>query len=215
VNGTKEKILDTAERLFSEHGYAATSLRSIIAAAGVNLAAVHYHFRSKESLLGAVITRRIEPVNRQRLAMLEECERAAGDQPPELEKIIEAFLAPPVAMLRDNPAAGPVFAKLLGRMLAEGDLLPHILGGHMDVVFQRFAAALRRALPDLPEAELLWRIHFTLGVMAHTLRGSPELANLTGGRFNPCPNQAVLERMVAFLSAGFRSPKGCIDESLA
>ena len=75
---TKERILETAERLFAEKGYGAVSLRSIIAAAEVNLAAVHYHFHSKEALLDAVLQRRIEPVNRERLALLEEYERAAG-----------------------------------------------------------------------------------------------------------------------------------------
>ena len=195
---TKDKILDTAERLFAQRGYAATSLRSIILEAGVNLAAVHYHFRSKDSLLAAVIARRIEPVNRRRLEMLDQCERAAGDGPADLEKVVEAFLAPTVGL-------DPNFVKLLGRMLAESDLLPAVIRDQMAVIFQRFASALRRALPDLTEQDLLWRIHFTIGVLAHTLRGAPELAAFTEGRFNPCVDAVVVKNMVAFLSAGFRS----------
>ena len=71
MTDTKEKILDTAERLIGEQGYAATSLRQIIAEAGVNLAAVHYHFGSKEDLLDAVVVRKAGPVNEARLARLD------------------------------------------------------------------------------------------------------------------------------------------------
>ena len=74
MSATKEKILDTAERLFAEQGIGATSLRQIIGVAGVNLAAVHYHFGSKEALLEAVFARRIERVNRERLEMLDRVE---------------------------------------------------------------------------------------------------------------------------------------------
>src|SRR6266849_7254792 len=75
---TKQRILDSAERLFAENGFDSTSLRTIIADAQVNLAAIHYHFHSKEALLDAVILRRLEPINRHRLEMLDTCERAAG-----------------------------------------------------------------------------------------------------------------------------------------
>jgi AcrR family transcriptional regulator len=103
---TKERILDTAERLFAEHGYAATSLRSIIAEAGVNLAAVHYHFHSKEALLEAVILRRSKPANAERLALLGEFEKQAGEKPVPLESVIEAFVAPTFRMSRDPQSGG-------------------------------------------------------------------------------------------------------------
>src|SRR5690348_4560435 len=116
---TKERILDTAERLFAARGYGATSLRSIIAAAQVNLAAVHYHFRTKEALLDAVLKRRLEPVNRERIALLDECEHAAGDGPPRLECVLAALIAPPLRLARDP--AYTDFVKLMGRVVADGD----------------------------------------------------------------------------------------------
>src|SRR2546428_8870540 len=91
---TKQRILDTAERLFSQNGVATTSLRQIIAEADVNLAAIHYHFRSKDALLDAVLVRRLEPVNRERLSRLNTCEQAPG--PPGLECVLRAFIAPAV-----------------------------------------------------------------------------------------------------------------------
>src|SRR5579862_23044 len=92
---TKHRILDSAERLFADRGFEGTSLRAIIADAKVNLAAIHYHYHSKEALLDAVILRRLEPINRQRLALLDDCERAALRGHPSLESVLEAFLAPP------------------------------------------------------------------------------------------------------------------------
>jgi AcrR family transcriptional regulator len=94
AGSTQERILDTAERMFADEGYAATSVRKITAKAEVNLAAVHYHFRSKEALLEAVILRRAEPANRERLALLNACELEAGTGQPSLEGVLRAFLKP-------------------------------------------------------------------------------------------------------------------------
>ena len=92
---TKERILDVAERLFADFGFPVTSLRDITHEAGVNLAAVNYHFGSKQALLAAVLERRVRPINDRRLALLDELEKAAGSTSPELEDILRAFLGPP------------------------------------------------------------------------------------------------------------------------
>src|SRR5215831_1778832 len=91
---TKERILNAAERLFSRHGIEATSLRTITAEAGVNLAAVNYHFQSKDALVRSVVARRVGPVNERRLALLDGYEAAAGDGPLALEQVLDAFLRP-------------------------------------------------------------------------------------------------------------------------
>jgi AcrR family transcriptional regulator len=206
VNHTKERILDTAERLFAEHGYAATSLRGIIAEAGVNLAAVHYHFHSKEALLEAVILRRSVPANQERLALLVRFEQEARPNPPSLEKVIEAFVAPTLHMSRDPQSGGMVFMRLLGRLHAEDDLLPRILTSQFGDVFQRFGAALRAALPDLPKAELLWRLNLAVGALAQGLRGGSQDSESLSDLSLSFDSETGLERLVAFLSAGFRAP---------
>src|SRR5438477_6653609 len=95
---TKQRILDVAEQMFAEHGFAGASLRQIIGEAGVNLAAVHYHFRSKESLLESVIVRRMAPLNEERLSLLEQVERAAPRGRPTVEDLLNAFLGPPLRL---------------------------------------------------------------------------------------------------------------------
>src|ERR1700679_4226471 len=104
---TKTRILDAAEKLFGEKGFDATSLRDITTEAEVNLAAVNYHFQSKDTLIDAVISRRVEPVNQSRLQMLEE----AGSDPT-VEQILIAFLSPIVTQ------DVSVIAPLMGRILA-------------------------------------------------------------------------------------------------
>src|SRR5208337_3192368 len=122
---TQDKILDTAERLFGGQGYAGTSLRQIIAAAGVNLAAVHYHFGSKEELLDHLIARKVAPVNAERLALLDCYEAQSGAAAVPVEKLLEAFLEPPIARIKKDPD----FAKLMGRLYGEG-LMPDIAERH-------------------------------------------------------------------------------------
>jgi AcrR family transcriptional regulator len=191
---TKERILDMAERLFAERGYGATSLRSIIGAAEVNLAAVHYHFRSKEALLDAVLKRRIEPLTRERMALLDEYEQAAGDASPSIEAILTALIEPPIRLSRDPAFA--TFVKLMGRIYADGDTV--VIRRHFGVTADRFMAAMNRALPALPIEELRWRGYFAIAILAHTLLGATEIVGAAG--------EATTERLVTFISAGFRAP---------
>src|SRR6185503_15006764 len=101
---TKTRILDAAEELFTRHGFEATSLRSLTAAAGVNLAAVNYHFGSKEVLFQAVLTRRLDPMNQERIELLEALEREGGARPPSCEKVLFAMLIPALRLARDEEA---------------------------------------------------------------------------------------------------------------
>jgi AcrR family transcriptional regulator len=203
---TRERILDTAERLFAEQGYSGTSLRTIIAAAQVNLAAVHYYFRSKEALLEAVFLRRAEPANRERLELLERCELEAGNAAPELEKVIEAFVVPAFQTAYDPARGGPVFQSLMGRLYAEGDTLPRIVGTHFLPLLSRFASALARALPDLPPDELFWRVHFAMGATAQALRGTKDWEIFGGPKREGSDSELIRQRLVIFLGAAFRAP---------
>src|SRR5207244_9844094 len=91
-----------AEQLFMEHGFEATSLRQLTTAASVNLAAVNYHFGSKEELFQAVLTRRLDPMNQERIELLEKVERDAGGRPLSCEKILFAMLIPALRLARDE-----------------------------------------------------------------------------------------------------------------
>src|ERR1043165_10017836 len=91
---TRVELLDAAERLFSQNGVEGTSVRDIIKAAGANLGAINYHFGTKDRLALEVFARRLEPVNRERIARLNTLEAAAGRKKLKLEQILDAMIRP-------------------------------------------------------------------------------------------------------------------------
>jgi AcrR family transcriptional regulator len=201
---TKTRLLDTAERLFAQHGIEATSLRIITSEAGVNLAAVNYHFQSKEALMHAVIARRLNPINEQRLAMLDAFEAEAGDGPVPLEQVLDALLRPIFEMLS---GPGKEFGPMMSRIFTESsDLAGKIFQKHLAHVLARFFPALERAVPHLPRTELLWRMQFMLGAVAHTIGGARVLQVLSGGKCYSSDVEGTLQRLESFLLAGFRAP---------
>src|SRR5579872_2927732 len=196
---TKDKILDIAERLFGEQGYESTSLRHVIFEAGVNLAAVHYHFGSKEELLDAVVLRGAGPLNDERIALLERYERESAPAPAPVDQVIRAILLPTFRMKERNPQ----FVKLMGQLHGEG-LMPTMVKKHFRPLVERFMAAVRRALPDLPPDELFWRVQFMFGAMAQVLRG-PHLFPTPDG-YVESGTEEMVERLVGFMAAGFHAP---------
>jgi AcrR family transcriptional regulator len=202
---TQGKILDTAEHLFGEQGYAATSLRHIIAEAGVNLAAIHYHFGSKEELLDQLVMRKAGPVNEERLALLDHYEAEAGAMPVPVDKILRAFLEPPLLRIDKSPD----FAKLMGRLYSEG-LMPAIAEKHFHTIKIRFLAAFGRALP-LSEPELALRLQFVVGAMAHTMLFV--LQTKLPGQQLSTDGAVLLRELMAFAAGGLCAPAQLLENT--
>jgi len=204
LSDTKTRLLRTAERMFAEQGYTGVSLRQLTAAAGVNLAAVNYHFGSKEGLLAAIFESRCRPMNDERLARLEACGEAPGR--PLLEQIIAAFIAPALASTGES-AGGATFTRLRAVLSVEhNELARELIAKHFDAASTRFVAALARALPHLGRAEVFWRFHFLLGSLYYTMINPGRIEHLSGGLCDAGDADAVLTQMVPFLAAGFRAP---------
>jgi AcrR family transcriptional regulator len=201
---TKDRILNTAEHLFARDGFDATSLRAITAEAGVNLAAVNYHFQSKEALVQAVIGRRMGPVNARRVALLDAYEADAGGAPVPLEKIMDAFLRPLLEIVGTHARE---FAPLVGRIYTEpGDFTERLFKDQFQALALRFIPAFQRALPDLPLTELYWRLHFSIGAMAHTMGAASMLRIFSRGLCDPSDADGTLARMETFVLAGLSAP---------
>jgi len=193
---TKSRILDTAEKLFGMNGFDATSLRDITTAADVNLAAINYHFQTKDSLIDAIVARRIEPVNKKRFELLD----AAGSN-PSVEQILTAFMAPIMQVKVD------AVVPLIGRILSNPEVfVERVFHKHLAPVSQRFVEALSKALPDLPPSEILWRLHFAVGVMTHTMLWGRIYPKITNGVCDISDREALVDRAVRFVAAGFRAP---------
>ena len=208
MKDTKQDILDAAERLFAARGPHATSLRQVIGSAKVNLAAVHYHFGSKASLLQAVMARRLVPLNAERLVLLEEQERIYGRRIVPLIDVLTCLVAPALRLSRNPKTGGAVFMRLLGRCFMEPDpKIQEMLDRQLHEVASRFIPALQRALPKLPEEDFFWRIHFLVGAMAHTMADAERLRDFSGGICDPDDTEVMIDQLVVFLSAGFNAKR--------
>jgi len=203
---TKTRILDAAELLFMEHGYEATSLRQLTAAAGVNLASVNYHFGSKDVLFQAVLTRRLDPMNQERIALLEKLERDAGGKPLPCEKILFAMLIPALKLARDEKRGGKHFLKVLGRAYADpAPFIRQFLSAQYAEMIARFKEAFLQALPHLSRQELTWRLHFVMGALSYTLAGTDALKMLSQVASTD-NEELMLQRLAPFLVAGLKAP---------
>lgn len=202
---TREKILDAAEQLIAENGIGSTSLRHIIAAAEVNLAAVHYHFGSKQALVEEVYARHIQPVNRERLGRLEALQIAAKGEPLQLEALLEAFLCPIVLMESENLERKQLVKKLFGRIHAESGEIREVILGQFRELLDHFIPAFRKALPHLPPREVIWRFQFMMGSMFMTMIAPPEFSKFTQMAENSNDTRLLLKSLIAFTAAGFRA----------
>jgi AcrR family transcriptional regulator len=206
-NDTRERILDAAEALFTRHGFEATTLRMITSAAHVNLAAVNYHFGSKEGLIQEVFRRRLGWLNQERLRALNELEVAAGGAPLKPSQILDAFFGVTLRIAADTRHGGHTFMRLLGRTYTEPSaFIRSFLATEYADVLERFKTALFRALPDVPREEIIWRLHFMLGAVSYAMTGTDALQLVTGIEAEDENPAALVPRLMSFLIGGLRAP---------
>ena len=197
---TRQRILDAAEALFAAQGVASTSLRAIIAAAGVNSAAIHYHFGSKEALIGAFFARRIQPINDARLERLDALE-ASGTL--DHESLLRAFLEPLLGDREPGTSMGWTAGGALARLLIEEpESFRELAQSHIANVRGRFAGALANTTPGLGVEEATERIQYAMGAMLHAF-ARPNAARESTER-NDVHDR--MDRLITFLAAGFASP---------
>ncbi len=205
---TRLRILEAAEALFVEHGLEATSMRMITSAAGVNLAAVNYHFGTKDSLIQEVFRRRIAELNRLRLLALDEVQAAARDQGGEVRpsQVLTAFFRPVLEMASDAEHGGHNFMRLLGRTYTEPNaFVRQFLAEEYAETLDRFMAALYASLPGVPREEILWRFHFMMGATSYAIAGTDAL-QLFAGAFDDADPSRLMPRLMSFLLGGLRAP---------
>ena len=208
---TRERILDAAERLFMAHGYDGTSMRQITGEAGVNLAAVNYHFGSKEALIQEVFRRRLNWLNEERMRALDELEATADGQPLKPSQIVDAFFGTMIRMAEDEERGGVIFLRLLGRTLTEpSDFIRAFLAHEYKTVVERYKEALFRSLPGVPKAEIVWRFHFMLGATSYAIAGTDALRLVTDWGIEAEDSEdrldRLLPRLISFLIGGLRAP---------
>ncbi len=203
---TREKILETAERLFAERGFEATSLRHITTEAGVNLAAVNYHFGSKEGLLREVLKNRIVPMNESRQILLEKSRFQSQDGVVSLERIYEAFLRPFFNIGAPGGDSNGLFLRMLGRISSEKPgFMKGLYQEHFKEIQELFVAAIGEAQPELSREEIHWKFHFALSLMLGSMIQRQRLKFSSNGYCDPDDIEGLIQHLIEFICAGFRS----------
>ncbi|MDD5176486.1 MAG: TetR family transcriptional regulator [Sterolibacterium sp.] len=204
---TRLRILDASESLFVEHGFETTSLRQITGKAKVNLAAVNYHFGSKEALIQEVFRRRLGRLNDQRLKELDRLEAEAAGAPLKPSQILEAFFGVALKMAADKQGGGSAFMRLLGRTYTEpAEFIRSFLAEKDAAVVDRFKDALLKSLPEVPCEEIFWRFHFMLGAMSYAISGADALNIVARGSIDDSDSEVLYTRLMSFLLGGLRAP---------
>lgn len=202
---TRDRILDSAEKLFAHRGFHGVSIREITRAAGVDVALANYHFGPKKNLLAAVLERRAQLLNDERLHMLAAAKQRAAPAPASADAIINAFTYP----LNNKSARGGPGWKSYFALVAQINNSPEwggvMMSQYFDHVVHVFIDALREVYPDCSVRELYWAYHFLSGALTLTFAETRRVDNLSGGLCKSTDLDAVHERLVPFCTAGFQA----------
>lgn len=202
AEATRERIMDTADRLFGIHGFQGTSLRALTREAGVNLAAVHYHFGSKQELLRATLSRHVDAINTRRLELLDALEAAhpGGDVP--VEDILHALIRPAFEFTHASPENTEVIRRMSSLLHSESvEVLRPLVEEVFGEIAARFSRALVRAVPHLDERLARLRLGFAIGCMLSQIDGrGPSMPG--SDEFEDAER---VEQLVTFVAAGLRA----------
>ncbi len=198
---TKDRILGAAEELFAQYGFAGTSLRQVTGRADVNIAAVNYHFGSKENLVNEVFRRRMDVMSAQRLSQLRAAQTA---HPGQLEPVLAAFVEPALAMAQDKQGGG-AFIRVIARAYAEkNDGLRKFLSDQYGHVQRDFAKAISGCVPALSKEELYWRLDFLAGALTYAMADFG-LIKRPAGVGEAAHRQRAAQELIRFAAAGIQS----------
>ena len=204
-NKTATRLLDVAEALFSEHGYALTTVRDIAAKSKVNQALINYHFKNKRGLFNAVFERRATVLLKERADLLRAAKIKAKKKPIPLKELIYAFVYPPLRMASEDKG-GRSFVKLQARLHNEPKEIESALRAKLyDKVSLLFIGELKRTLPKLSESSICWRLIFVMGLYLYVASNTGRLEVISKGRAKGGNLKQALPEILNFCEQGFLS----------
>jgi AcrR family transcriptional regulator len=193
---TRSAILAAAERLYADRGFGDVTLRDIVAEANVNLAAVNYHFGSKDELIAELFVTRSLATNRERLNELKAAEEKGGGRAA-IDAILHALVGPTLRGCLGPDREGSTAARFMIRASIESvPPIRRIKNREVDHL-RKFVAAMRRAMPGRDDADLYWGLHFALAMSHHTIREKERLTKLSEGQCDLNDVQAIVDRVVS------------------
>jgi len=204
-NKTATRLLDVAETLFSEYGYALTTVRDIAAKSKVNQALINYHFKNKRGLFNAVFERRATVLLQERVDLLRAAKIKAKKKPIPLKELIYAFVYPPLRMASEDKG-GRSFVKLQARLHNEPKEIESALRAKLyDKVSLLFIDELKRTLPRLSVSSICWRLIFVMGLYLYVASNTGRLEVISKGKAKGGNLKQALPEILNFCEQGFLS----------
>lgn len=201
-NETRERILNTAQRLFAEKGFDKVNLRELTKEAGTHLAAVNYYFGSKDKLLTALVQRAAKLIYKQRMTLLENARTTQGSTKEKVEQILRALLIP-VILIAHDPDSDFMYSTLIARTMSDGpDELVNVMEKQTSHLTP-FVEELQKTLPNISAEDIFWRLHFLLNIEHATHTELGRLKHLSGGICDTSNKEAILDRIIRFSLPGF------------
>lgn len=201
---TRQRIMSSAELLFADNGYEGTSLRGIMAHAGVSISLINYHFGTKEGLLRAIFEAKTEEITQQRLKWIEAA--AESSTAPQLDEMLRGYFLPSFRNTLGRGSRPNHFMRLVGRIGSDRSEIARDMMREFFDGFQRtFIDALKIALPDCPEEDLYWRLHCLLCILTHTINNPRRIYELSNGRCDFRNVDEAFERLLPFMIGGLRA----------
>jgi AcrR family transcriptional regulator len=203
---TRQKIIDAAAGVFAEKGVEIASLREIMIAAGVNIAAVNYYFGSKADLLSVIIAERTEDLNNHRVALLDAAKRR-NNGPPSIEDWLHALIGPFVEVTLSTDPGWRNYLRILNWLtITREEEYRQVVAETYNMLRHAFLDALTEILPNLSDEEVAWRFHSVIAVLRSALADRERIAVVSGGAVDPDDFPRIMNMLVPFLAAGLRLP---------
>lgn len=199
----RDLILDAAEHLFSQKGFATVTTREIASKAGVSLSALPYYFGSKQEILRQVLDRRLSEIQHERAQMLRAAKPLEPESPESMRLILEALLQPTFIMSQEHRD----FTRLLGAVSIDPN--PDVQSAMNDVFAQYptgLPAALRECAAHLDDEDFFWRFYCIIGAMIYIQSDTGRMDETTKGRIDFSRPQDNLDRIVTFMLWGLAGP---------
>lgn len=213
---TRTKILVAAKRLFAASGVKHATLRMVTREAGVNIAAVNYHFGSKEDLVHAVFDDLARRLSERRLQMLSERQAAGAGKPIPVHEIVRIFLEP--YMVHDGGLDGALLMNMIVQHRVEPTRrMQAIIKKYFDEIAERFVEAFAHSLPGKDIGTLYWRYYFMVSVIMYTGSASTphRMTRVSGGLTDFKDRAALARELTDFISGGITAPENNKKQSKA
>ncbi|MDB5807171.1 MAG: TetR/AcrR family transcriptional regulator [Betaproteobacteria bacterium] len=206
ASDAKERLIDAAELLFAELGYASCTFREIAGRSGINQGLLHYYFGSKQNLFTEVFLRRARVVASHRELLLDEAVARHGAGRVPVEPLVRAFITPALSMAQAGPG-GAAFVRIHSQLRSEpGDIGLELRRLAFGASTQRYVKALTAACPHLPKKVVYWRFNFMVGSYLVVSSQGGRLEDYSGGSCASSDVESALAQIVPFAVAGFMAP---------